>query len=86
MRNKMITLCPTTYELSKKMPNFSGWVRKMILENGKKTGITKPDREMLHRECDTFVVARWQHMMDGTYAWFGYCETCQCDVQWKVKL
>lgn len=67
------------------MPNFSAWVRKMVLENGTKTGISKPDREMLHRECDTFVVARWQHMMDDTYAWFGYCETCQCDVRWKVR-
>ena len=67
------------------MPNFSAWVRKMVLENGTKTGISKPDREMLHRECDTFVVARWQHMMDDTYAWFGYCETCECDVRWKVR-
>ena len=38
MRNKMITLCPTSYELSKKMPNFSAWVRQMVLENGQKTG------------------------------------------------
>ena len=27
MRNKMITLCPTTYEIAQKMPNFSAWVR-----------------------------------------------------------
>ena len=85
MRNKMITLCPTTYELAKKMPNFSEWVRRMVLENGEATGKTKPDRELLHRECDTFVVARWQHMMDGTYAYFGFCETCGHDVTWKVK-
>jgi DnaJ-class molecular chaperone len=30
MRNKMITLCPTTYETAKKMPNFSAWVRNQL--------------------------------------------------------
>ena len=33
MRNKMITLCPTTYETAQKMPNFSGWVRMKLLEH-----------------------------------------------------
>ena len=32
MRQKMINLCPRTYDLAKKMPNFSGWVRRKILE------------------------------------------------------
>lgn len=32
MRNKMITLCPTTYEYAKKMPNFSHWVRMKMME------------------------------------------------------
>ena len=32
MRQKMINLCPTTYDLAKRMPNFSGWVRRKILE------------------------------------------------------
>ncbi len=31
MRNKMITLCPTTFELAKNMPNFSAWVRHQLL-------------------------------------------------------
>jgi hypothetical protein len=30
MRNKMITLCPTTYETAKKIPNFSAWVRNRL--------------------------------------------------------
>jgi len=33
MRNKMITLCPTSYELAQKMPNFSAWVRMKLLED-----------------------------------------------------
>jgi len=27
----MITLCPTTYELAQKMPNFSAWVRHQLM-------------------------------------------------------
>jgi len=26
----MITLCPTTYEIAQKMPNFSAWVRNRL--------------------------------------------------------
>lgn len=31
MRHKTITLCPTSYEIAKKMPNFSQWIRKKLL-------------------------------------------------------
>lgn len=27
----MITLCPTSYEIAKNMTNFSGWVRRQLL-------------------------------------------------------
>ena len=30
MRQKLITLCPTTYELASKKPNFSDWVRNQL--------------------------------------------------------
>lgn len=32
MRHKMITLCPTTFEMASKMKNFSKWVRQKMLE------------------------------------------------------
>lgn len=32
MRHKMITLCLNSFEIAQKMPNFSAWVRKKILE------------------------------------------------------
>lgn len=32
MRHKMVNLCPTTYEMAQKMRNFSGWIRKKLLE------------------------------------------------------
>lgn len=34
MRQKLITLCPTTFEKATKMHNFSAWVRKKLLEEG----------------------------------------------------
>ena len=85
MRNKMITLCPTSYELSKKMPNFSAWVRRMVLENGQKTGQTKEDRQMFHRACGNDVLANWKQFTDGTYAWVGYCSTCDDDIVWRPR-
>jgi len=85
MRNKMITLCPTSYELSKKMPNFSAWVRQMVLENGQKTGRTKEDREMFHRTCGTDVLANWKQFTDGSYAWVGYCSVCDDDIVWRPR-
>jgi len=42
MRNKMITLCPTTYETAQKMPNFSSWVRLKLMEY-KMTGISNKE-------------------------------------------
>jgi len=32
MRNKTISLCDRSYKVSQKMPNFSQWVRKQILQ------------------------------------------------------
>ena len=31
-RHKMVNLCPTTFEIASKMPNFSKWVRQALLE------------------------------------------------------
>jgi len=39
----MITLCPTTYELACKMPNFSHWVRTKLLEGSTSAPEVKPD-------------------------------------------
>ena len=37
MRQKLITLCPTSYEIAQKKPNFSSWVRKKLLEGQSKS-------------------------------------------------
>lgn len=33
MRTKVITLCDATWHLAKEKPNFSAWVRAMLLQN-----------------------------------------------------
>jgi|TARA_R110000823_G_scaffold275052_1_gene393871 hypothetical protein len=33
MRQKLITLCPTSFELAGKKNNFSAWVRRKLLED-----------------------------------------------------
>ena len=30
MRQKLITLCPTTWELAQRKPNFSAWIRDKL--------------------------------------------------------
>jgi len=47
MRQKLITLCPTSFEEAKKMPNFSAWVRAKLLEKA------RLDRERIERRQDT---------------------------------
>lgn len=32
MRQKLITLDPTSFEIASKMPNFSDWVRRQLYE------------------------------------------------------
>jgi len=31
MRNKSISLCEKSFEVAKRMPNFSGWIREQLL-------------------------------------------------------
>ena len=33
MRQKLITLCPNSFEIALKIDNFSAWVRNKLLEN-----------------------------------------------------
>tara|TARA_R100000655_G_scaffold7085_1_gene19529 strand:- start:423 stop:596 length:174 start_codon:yes stop_codon:yes gene_type:complete len=45
MRQKMINLCPTTYEMSQKMPNFSAWVRRKLMHLHNMTELKDAERE-----------------------------------------
>lgn len=50
MRQKMITLCPTTYEIAKKMPNFSSWVRLQLMKLAMDEANWDKTPEQLHQE------------------------------------
>jgi len=43
MRQKMITLCPTTYEMARKMDNFSAWIRQELMKKQATQYKAKPE-------------------------------------------
>ena len=40
MRQKMVTLCPVTFELASKKSNFSGWIRDQLRSERNKLELT----------------------------------------------
>jgi len=48
MRQKLITLDPTSWELAMKKPNFSAWVRQKLAEEANK--VTKKPRYSFYKE------------------------------------
>jgi hypothetical protein len=42
MRQKLITLCPNSWEIASKKPNFSKWVRRQLLDGDR----TQQDLDM----------------------------------------
>ncbi len=61
-RQKMITLCPTSYEIAQGMNNFSGWVRKQLL-NLEIHSDDEPKHQFACTDCDT--VLHSHHELDG---------------------
>jgi len=49
MRQKLITLCPNSFELALKKENFSEWVRKQLLEEADQP---KPEHLFKCRACN----------------------------------
>ena len=43
MRHKTITLCPTTYEIARKMDNFSAWIRQELMKKQATQYKAKPE-------------------------------------------
>ena len=73
MRQKMITLDPTTWEFARKMDNFSGWVRKKITEEMAKN--SKPTEFKFESYCDR--CSLWYAHTTEYDAKFHTCEYCQ---------
>lgn len=72
MRQKMITLDPTTWELAQKMPNFSAWVRKKLRDEGPST----PEAPIFYHcsMCDRVIRVTQLAPFDG-YPCRNGCET-----------
>ena len=61
MRNKMITLCPTTYETAKKIPNFSAWVRNRLRDLEQYTPETRIEHEYKCPLCKEITTYSTRH-------------------------
>lgn len=59
-RQKMITLCPTSYEIAQGMTNFSGWVRKQLLnmEIIANDGIDAKEMRFTCTQCGTSLTTK----------------------------
>lgn len=57
-RHKMVNLCPTTYEIAQKMPNFSSWVREKLLELNKIQSKPPSGYEYSCPKCSSYWVYR----------------------------
>lgn len=51
MRQKLITLCPTTYELASKKPNFSDWVRNQLRSERNKRELPRYEHESIQENA-----------------------------------
>ncbi len=69
MRHKTITLCPTTYEIARKMDNFSGWIRQELMKKQATQYKAKPEIDekygaYCHR-CDLTMLNTDPDMLKG---------------------
>lgn len=69
-RQKMITLCPTSYEIAQGMTNFSGWVRKQLLnmEIIANHGIPAPEMTFACTRCETTLTTKGHDLHEMPHA------------------
>lgn len=72
MRQKLITLDPTSWDLAAKKPNFSQWVRDQLRSERNKIG----SKSMWCRSC------RARPVKIGN----AYCRDCQHDMGFPVDI
>jgi len=76
MRHKTITLCLTTYEIARKMDNFSGWIRQELMKKQAKQYKAKPEKEEMHyaycSPCDLSEFNKDPDMLKGGHR----CKEC----------
>ncbi len=69
-RHKMVNLCPTTFEIASKMPNFSKWVRAALLETDKRNSF-RTEYHMWCPDCPEYV-----RVSDNPPRFGMYCTKC----------
>ncbi len=81
MRQKMITLDPTSWEIASKMKNFSGWVRQKLREQNESDGKVKAIQwESVCNKCDMFYLSTSEYA-----AKYNYCQKCHEHCQYIGK-
>jgi len=71
MRQKLITLCPTSFELAGKKANFSAWVRRKLMEEVKVVTIEKVMYGSHCNICEVTYQNSTKFLMECHY-----CRTC----------
>ena len=76
-RHKMVNLCPTTYEIARKMPNFSKFVRDQLLKQDKRNTF----RTEYHMWCPDH--PKYVRVSDHPPRFGCYCTTCEREMEGK---
>ena len=72
MRQKMITLDPTSWEIASKMKNFSGWVRQQLREMDESERKVKAIQwESTCKKCEMFFLHNSEYA-----AKYHFCPKC----------
>lgn len=66
MRQKLITLDPTSWDLAQKKPNFSQWVRDQLRSEDNKR---KENQQRPSKRC--------RNCLNYTKPGYAYCKRCQ---------
>ena len=74
-RHKMVNLCPTTYELASRMPNFSKWVRAKLLDQQQQSEVKYEMWCPEHPE--------YRRYYDSVPVFNPYCTTCNLQMMGK---
>ena len=78
-RQKMITLCPTTYEIAQAMPNFSQWVREQLMGSIESKKVDA--RDCYHYDCPECDTRYTLNRRDR----FFYCMNDECHHQKRIE-
>ena len=81
MRQKLITLCPTSFELAGKKANFSAWVRRNLMEERKTVTIAKKMYGAYCIKCDITYQNSISFMMENHY-----CGKCNIRCRFEGEL